>query len=191
MVNYKVTHMSQTTNIRYVAEANQFPFFFTEPLKETIHRLNQAIGNDTQITVYPDATLKTNLLPTGVVLRSRAEDAMLLPFILRDPGCGYTLFKFEFTEIPSATWQHDLGQFLDEIVTQQKLTGDKKAGMSLLDTIGLTSEEKAKLENEFLKLTNTFEIRQPINIQQPQVLADFQIGTCEGLAPHAASFVKL
>lgn len=182
--------MYQSANTHYFAEPEQFPFFFNERLMRVIEQLQNALGMNISISVFPDATLKSNILPTGVAFQSKTEDAMLLPFILRDPGCGYTLFKVDFTKTPAINWHQQMGQFLAEFINSESLTAGSQNIAHLLHTIDLNTEEKELLEKHFLTLTNTLEIRELANIHRADLLNESQINSNHLVGfLHSGSFI--
>ncbi|WP_162264334.1 RtcB family protein [Legionella parisiensis] len=48
-----------------------------------------------ELHLFPEATIKTNKLPNGLLIKSELGKTMLMPAILRDPGCGFLLFHIK------------------------------------------------------------------------------------------------
>lgn len=193
---------SNTAHIKYFATEQQKPFFFTEQLHKVVDHLARVAGDKTHIWVYPDAYVKSNGLPSGTVTFSSPQDALLFPFLLRDPGCGYLLFKLEFTAPVSADWHHAAGQLLEALVTtgiskiKQTLSLDlnkilhqglhafkdtvtssnfTNINFPVTDSLTLTPNEIEQLYEDFMVLTNTVEIRSLVKSYDQQILATNKI----------------
>lgn len=120
-INVNLFVMNETLNtstIHYFADESQYSFFFLPHLQKIITRLGNALGDNTRIGVYPDATLKSNGLPTGIVYSAKASDAVLLPHVLRDPGCGYLLFSLKFHESVPNNWHAVVGHMIDGLINK-------------------------------------------------------------------------
>ena len=82
-----------TKKIRiHVAEGMQ-SYFFSKNLQNLINGLSHFLGSSAEINLFSEATLKTNKMPNGILIKSDPHDGILLPALLRDPGCGFLLFK--------------------------------------------------------------------------------------------------
>ncbi|OGT37681.1 MAG: hypothetical protein A3F11_11260 [Gammaproteobacteria bacterium RIFCSPHIGHO2_12_FULL_37_14] len=122
-------------NLTYFSNKKEYSLFFTDELYSKVEHLHTALPQ-TSISVYPDATLKTNGLPTGIACASMSKNAMLLPFILRDPGCGYLMFKLKFNNGRSPDWKQIAGNALDGLATSRSFHDIKN---NLLNTFDLSS----------------------------------------------------
>lgn len=121
--------------IKYFCSQEQMPIFFTPEVIEKVNHLSNKLGENTQIWMYPDAHLKANGLPTGIACISPKEETILHPFILRDPGCGYLLFKLHFTEQPSQNWKRIVSELLNNFI-------DKKALFSMAQQANALDTDK-------------------------------------------------
>lgn len=68
------------------------------------------------ISLYPDAMFKANGTPNGLLIRSAPEDTLLIPTLLRDPGCGFACFRLSMHTSPDKGWSHQVGQALDQAI---------------------------------------------------------------------------
>lgn len=199
---YKSPNKAKVT---YFADKEQFPFFFTNDLLNVVNDLSDTLDKDTHIQVFADAMVKPNGLPTGTLISANADNAMLFPLLLRDPGCGYLIFKMKFIEKTNSDWHSIAGQLLDELVNK-KLTTSQASSQSLkmsnviergIHTIDLeisdinrfadlplpvdttlvnpTREELDFLSKGFKELTNTIEIRKVTESNHNQDLAKFDL----------------
>lgn len=188
----------ETKETTYFAEPELHDFFFTEELKAVVGRLREALPKEIAISLYSDATLKTNRLPTGIVCRAQSRNAILLPFILRDPGCGFLMFKISTPQL-SSLWQEKVGillnnlqqlqrlnQYKNEILTNYGLSNILQKGLAGFNDLNtnsfrhvnfptnidqvLTSQEIRFLEKDFMSLTNTIEIRKIITVNDNKLL---------------------
>ena len=142
--------------LQYFSETKDYRFFFTDYLQNKVSRLHEALGTSIKLGLYPDAVLKSNGLPTGIACIAKTEDAMLLPLILRDPGCGYLTFKLDFYAAIEENWHLSVGSSLAEII-QAVGSPLKKALIKNIDlnevitkglaALNLTSAEMAFFSN--------------------------------------------
>lgn len=161
----------RNSQIKYFAREEQFPFFFSEHLSSVVNTFSNRLGDNTQVWVYPDATVKPNGLPTGTVCFSTPQNTMLMPFILRDPGCGYLTFKIELTESLTNNWHHATGQLLEELINNTEFRAKNfpilnRVADDLLTQVQFTAEEKELLQKDFMEVTNTVEIRSILETKQ-------------------------
>jgi len=119
------------SKVKYFCSSDQMPFFFTNELTNTVEYLADKLGEKAQVWVYPDANIKPNGLPTGISCASPADETILLPFVLRDPGCGYLVFKLRFIEQPPTDWKNSLGQLLSNFVENKTLSKGAQKSKSL------------------------------------------------------------
>lgn len=68
----------------------------------------------------PDAVLKTNRVPTGIAVSAPEEEALLMPHLLRDPGCGFLSFRLNWQETPPADWDAQCAALLEDKIIQHK-----------------------------------------------------------------------
>lgn len=68
-------------------------YFYDDRMREIVARLQYFTGARHQVHLFPEATIKNNKLPNGILVESPANQTLLMPGILRDPGCGFILFK--------------------------------------------------------------------------------------------------
>ena len=106
--------MTANGELNYMAHEGQHPFFFTDMLCEKVDALHRALP-EASISIYPDATIKTNALPTGIVCAAPSNKAILLPHILRDPGCGYLMFRLRLKRKITSQWNHLAGNMLSNL----------------------------------------------------------------------------
>ena len=117
-----IPKLASKAMVKYYANYQQFNHFFTDKLCACVNRMAEKLDPSSQISVYPDATLKTNKLPTGVACISEPSETILLPQLLRDPGCGFLTFKIEFTTQPNSNWQQEAGQLLEKLVNDETVS---------------------------------------------------------------------
>ena len=83
--------MASVRNYYSVPSLHQY--FYSEDVEHIINDLGEFLGLPHQLHIFPDATIKKNKIPNGVLIKSKRQDTLLMPSILRDPGCGFLLFK--------------------------------------------------------------------------------------------------
>ncbi|MBN2469573.1 MAG: hypothetical protein JXN59_02520 [Anaerolineae bacterium] len=162
------THVSEPADRKAAARARQ---------------LSALLGERVAVELFPDAADEDWGIPTGVLLRARAEDALLFPAMLRDPGCGFLVFRLEcerFSEI-----QADLCQTLSAWAESFQ---DREAGLACIARLDLPvgAEERERIADGFGSIINTLEIRAAYG-SSTQDFADgslvgFIHGGCEGFA---------
>lgn len=191
---YNLSQKHTSASVSYLSKKEHAKCFFTEKLKQVVSEMGSKLNSATQINVYPDATLKTNKLPTGIACVAKPEDSILLPNLLRDPGCGFLIFKIDFTEAVDANYQIAAGKLLETIINDKNSLPANEFSMAqwkailiqglhaldltdteldlctdkvfepLLDCIDLSNDELEMLKVDFLSVTNSVEIRKPFNI---------------------------
>jgi len=74
----------------------QYQEYFFEPYLYSFYEKLKPVMSDTA-TMYclPDMVIKKNSFPNGLAITDRADHAVLLPRLLRDPGCGFLLFRIK------------------------------------------------------------------------------------------------
>lgn len=97
--------------------------FFPDHLKKTVDDLTASLNDNGQARIYTDATVKKNNLPNGFALIAPRERAILLPLLLRDPGCGFLTFKIKGLNQKNANWQETVGSALAVFVNETLLSG--------------------------------------------------------------------
>ena len=175
--------------------------FFEQPLVSMINSLQSALTPDDHMAIFPEAMLKTPGLPNGLAVTSPFEKAILLPTLLRDPGCGFLLFKIKFNQLMPTGWQHTMGAALHELMNAQpnafqnisikdrlqhglksliKSTSDRDRFSILscpvdMTKINMTDEEKDLIQADNEQLTNTLEIKKVGAIYQPKLLKKYDL----------------
>jgi len=146
-----------------------------------IGRLSAILGDRIEVVLFPDAADENWGIPTGVLMRAQAENALLFPTMLRDPGCGFLVFWLECEEFQEI--KRDLCQRLaDWAETFQ----DREAGMNCLLRLDLPFEadEKELIADGFGAIINTLEIRSVYDSSSKELvngdLIGFIHGGCEG-----------
>lgn len=162
----------------YHSHQEHHDLFYTQKLKGVVNRLDQLMGDTHCFNVFPDATLKANLLPTGFASVAKTSDAVLMPRLLRDPGCGFALFRIRARKIEDS-WQSAMGDLLHDyvnknrnkaaIVTHSDLEAILHQDINL--PLDLINEELNALIDELGNVTNTVEIR-VVDEVKDSVLAD-------------------
>jgi hypothetical protein len=94
------------------SEAKYHDYFYSRKVRERIDDLNHFLGKDHQLHFFPEATIKKNKLPNGLLIKSNVNQTLLMPGFLRDPGCGFLLFKIDkFPRSSTALLSRQLMQF--------------------------------------------------------------------------------
>ena len=146
-----------------------------------IERLSRYLGEAVEITVYPDAADEEWGIPTGVLMRASQENALLFPAMLRDPGCGFLVFRLEYGSLCEI--HPDLCGLLSDWAEtfQDRATGART--LSHLD-LPLDEDEKERIVEGFGSIINTLEIRRAYDSASPVItngdLLGFLHGGCEG-----------
>jgi hypothetical protein len=166
-------------NILIHSDASLHHHFYDTHLIQYTHNLASFLGPDHQIHLFPEATIKKNLTPNGILIKSKKDKTLFMPAILRDPGCGFLLFKIKNLndEITAELCQSILN-FCQSIETESTNTNTNlhdaiKHGVSHLpigqsvfsdscfslnaDYQALDTEEAA-LHDDLTSITNTLEI---------------------------------
>jgi hypothetical protein len=107
--------------VHFHMRPSDIPLFITDEICELMTRLNAFLPPESQIHVFSDATLKPPGMPNGVAIESSPNHAVLLPALLRDPGCGFLTFQIEMHAPLAKRWQHTLGRKLNEFINYQLL----------------------------------------------------------------------
>ena len=68
-------------------------YFYDDALNRKICSLKQYLGSTHQLHVFPEATIKNNQMPNGILIQSLQNRSIVLQDLLRDPGCGFFIFK--------------------------------------------------------------------------------------------------
>jgi RNA-splicing ligase RtcB len=88
----------------------------SEPVKSVVNAIANILSQDDFIGVYPDAMYENWGIPTGLLFASTPERAFLFPSFLRDPGCGYLVFRVKLSQQTDLNWYHTAGELLDTFV---------------------------------------------------------------------------
>jgi hypothetical protein len=97
-------------------------YFYSKEVVEYIKELWEVFGEKCEIQLFPEATIKANKVPNGLLLKSQIQLTWLLPALLRDPGCGFLLFKLSgIKKNHIKTLSHSLVQFCDELIVKKPL----------------------------------------------------------------------
>ncbi|VEG91180.1 RtcB family protein [Legionella spiritensis] len=161
-------------------------YFYSSPILYFIEQLKNVLPRQSAIHLFPEATLKSNKVPNGLLLNSLKNETLLMPALLRDPGCGFLLFKLfsvdkkklkylsqsliEFCEIlEDRKLEHK--QLLEEVmvhgvshlhVTTSKFANDKFSVLLDYLFIDLSLDELCK---DLSQITNSLEIKIPMEEQ--------------------------
>jgi hypothetical protein len=109
------TSLDLTNSLRYLIPSDHPQDFFSRELIEIVTDLNIALQFNKNIIIFPDAISKDNGLPNGIAIIADKSASMLLPMILRDPGCGFLQFKITLSSQQQPDW-HDIGGRLDTLI---------------------------------------------------------------------------
>lgn len=108
--------MKQLSSVKYYIDDALSAHMFPAGIQHTISLLHEFIGDTHQVAVFPDAARKKFGLPCGLALISKLDDAVLMPSHLRDPGCGYILFRIDAALGDLKSLQSNIGKELSELV---------------------------------------------------------------------------
>lgn len=79
--------------IRIYALPEQQSYFYRPELWDTGRHIMTFLSDAHDVHLFPEATLKMNKIPNGLLVRSKKLQTLLMPAILRDPGCGFLIFR--------------------------------------------------------------------------------------------------
>lgn len=185
-------------SLQYISEPQQSSLFFTTELNDIIAKMSSALGDKTLINIYPDATFKGWGLPNGIATIAKQEDAILLPTLLRDVGCGFLLFKIDLNSHPK-DWQQKIGTIIVNLLGQKinldlatvnnilfagptalanitniksDLTKFYHQKFKVSTNIQLSKQELELLRNELGIVTNTIELKAILSIVNNKPLVD-------------------
>jgi len=102
--------------LKYHASKQHREYYF-DPKLQAIMAEVEALYPDTNaanIHVYPDAMFKPNGTPNGIAIETNPNNTLLMPSVLRDPGCGFCCFKLNFKQSPPRNWQQHGGGLLNK-----------------------------------------------------------------------------
>jgi hypothetical protein len=68
-------------------------YFYSEEVIEKTRQIRDFVPKNHRVVVFPEATMKKNQMPNGLLIRSPMHNSMIMPALLRDPGCGFFIFK--------------------------------------------------------------------------------------------------
>jgi hypothetical protein len=148
-----------------------------------ICQLSDQLSSRIEVVAFPDAADENWGIPTGVLMRAQAEDTLLFPAMLRDPGCGFLVFRLEcagFDEIQK--------NLFDGLSAWAGTFSDRVAGLECIARLDLPMEEEEKnlVADGFGAIINTLEIRSVYGSISPEYpdgsLIGFFHGGCEGFA---------
>jgi hypothetical protein len=148
---------------------------------QRVKQLADLLGDKIEVSIFPDATDENWGIPTGILMRARTEEALLFPAMLRDPGCGFLVFRLVCENYEGI--QKDLYNTLS---TWADTFQDHEAGLKAISQINLplTKEERDLIVEGFGSLINTLEIRSVYGSTVREIkdgdLLGFLHGGCEG-----------
>ncbi len=79
-------------HITYHSSIDLYDYFYNKTLLNALRNMDAFVGSGHDIHVFSEATLKKNNYPNGVLMQSLQDQTVLLPALLRDPGCGFLVF---------------------------------------------------------------------------------------------------
>lgn len=194
----RFTPMKETTlestashaSLTFRADPDDYNLYFTDSLYAEISAFRRVLPDGYRVEVLPDAAHKTFGLPTGLAVLSPRAATSLYPFLLRDPGCGYTLFRVSGVDVSSAHWQQTVGERLHyalninhaapKVDLQAILANgvlpliEDNAATSFeythfpvdMNEIDLTDTEIAVLGDDLMTLSNTVELKRVFQCDQ-------------------------
>lgn len=120
-----------TNPIRYHSALDFHSYFYHQDVCQAIQNIDRFLDTEHEIHIFPEATIKHNQSPNGILLQSLQNQTILLPSMLRDPGCGFLLFKLIPTSAPVLSelakkvleFSHHLEQQTSSLAHNQILTG--------------------------------------------------------------------
>lgn len=173
-------------NALYHCHSAAKSYFFTQKLTAYVCEL-KFLGDSHRIELFPDAVFKSNRFPTGIAIRAPKPQARLQSLHLRDPGCGFLLFKLEGECLSTQAERELIAGNLTELVSQldkpsgiapEMLKSILSQGIQAFDlpvedqekhidecfdvdvaALGLSDEEQDFLSRDFGRITNTLELR--------------------------------
>lgn len=166
-----------TNPVRYHSDLDLHSYFYNQAVCLAIQNIDTFLDTPHEIHIFPEATIKNNQSPNGILLQSRQNQTILLPTILRDPGCGFLLFKL----IPTAKsvlpklakkvleWGHHLEQ-----------TPSSLAHTDLLKCIELDESmqiEVKHLAEDLHQITNSLELKINSNTEQSDIWGCLHTGS--------------
>jgi hypothetical protein len=83
--------MKRQINIHSRVDLNEY--FYSSAVQECMSRIKRFLGDTHQVHLFPEAMMKINKMPNGILIKSKSQDSILMPFVLRDPGCGFLVFQ--------------------------------------------------------------------------------------------------
>src|SRR5579872_5426119 len=97
-------------NIHYHQDPKDRDILFDDRFRQVVTAMARVSGETATVDVFSDATLKKNKLPTGVAITTPKQNAILLPNLLRDPGCGFLSFSVCYEKTPEPHWHERVGE---------------------------------------------------------------------------------
>ncbi len=187
-------------NVIYHSELEMNNYYYSSRIDEVGMKLSKLLTQNEKIHFFPDATLKSNKFPNGIAIYSPFHEATLIPFLLRDPGCGFLIFKIHTNDVDYdevlKSKLHEFGvkletnkfdvlhphleikSFLESIIYY----GLREIDLSCRDRfdktqfaldqscINISDDDFASLYNELNNITNTIEIKKIIDFNIPHHL---------------------
>jgi hypothetical protein len=117
-------------------------YFYSPLLAKRIGELSDFLSSNHEINVYPEATIKPNGMPNGILIKSECKDSILLPSLLRDPGCGFVLFKIK--DVPKPLLTKFCESLLEHCRDIERALPNEKNNIYLSLTNGIEWLEDAK-----------------------------------------------
>lgn len=185
--------------IHYMAGKHYRKLYFTNDLYKVTQEFSRTLHSRHRLYVFPDATHKTFGLPTGLAVTSPPESTRLYPYLLRDPGCGFLLFKLHLHKPLPQHWQQLTGKALHKLLNVTPYSAPIPLNQILNNgVLGLTPDaeqhlfewanfnldqsqltfdtsEKEILSNDIGTLTNSIELKRAKKIEQTSAINDEDI----------------
>ena len=79
--------------MKFVSDPKHKEYFFPPSIQAIFSDFKNTLQGDNKALLFTDAYHKSKGLPNGIALVSSEKDTQLYPAILRDPGCGFSLFQ--------------------------------------------------------------------------------------------------
>lgn len=83
------------TPIRYHSNPGLQDYFYDTAVCQSIQNIRAFLGSEHELHVFPEAAVKKNNAPNGILIQGLQNQTILLPSILRDPGCGFLIFSID------------------------------------------------------------------------------------------------
>lgn len=143
--NYSINHSHASLN----------DYFYSKEVLLYATKLKSFLKDPHEIHLFPEATIKKNKVPNGILIESPKAETFFMASVLRDPGCGFLSFSCDLDAHKLKEVKEAVNYFFHNLEESQQ-NSTKSFRRSLKEGISFLPEAKRYFNDSCFSSTDLF-----------------------------------